>query len=79
MCLSAKAGHQNEAWACRKPLIANKLRIWREAKRSVLTAFAIAAVLLVVLATYAQLMPPLPVHIEHDVAALLICRVELFS
>ena len=70
MCLSAKAGHRNEAWACRQPLLANKLRIWREAKRSVLTALAIAAVLLTVLATYAQLMPPLAVRIESDLAVL---------
>ncbi|BDA42227.1 Transmembrane protein 41 homolog [Coccomyxa sp. Obi] len=60
MCLSAKLGEQHRAWACRKPGLAKKLRIWHEAKRSILIALGIAAVLLTVLATYAQLMPPLP-------------------
>lgn len=61
MCLSAKLGVQQRAWACTKPALAQKLRIWREAKRSILIALGIAAVLMTVLATYAQLMPPLPV------------------
>ncbi|CAL8468082.1 g7621 [Coccomyxa elongata] len=60
MCLSAKSGEQQRAWSCTKPALAQKLRVWHEAKRSILTALGTAAVLLTVLATYAQLMPPLP-------------------
>ncbi len=68
MCLSAKVGEQHRAWACTKPALAQKLRVWREAKRSILIALGTAAALLTVLATYTQLMPPLPVWwMQHPV------------